>query len=306
MLTNLGEHLSMLAWILTRTTQKCVGAEALVGNGMFSQQAAPQKVQTRYRLRTSFTRLHTRSGSRRLLPGGQGTQGADGHRVGGAIPAHVFEGHRQRAVLVQQVVRHHHRQGCGHAEVGHETNEQRGHDAHGNGSLGVLHLFSWRARTSYPEVSGWGDAAGCEWHVQVFPSHLWWRCSQSRWRRKNRWRHRKRPPTSRKAWIRPRQGAPPRVARGRSHWKRTERSVCCTHQRILPFILLVFTHFTLELPVAFRISSGFKLQFLRFPFTKPEMMTNTSTTTLMLVKTLFTQADSFTPNASRPAKLEGK
>lgn len=49
-----------------------------------------------------------------------------------------------------------------------------------------------------------------------------------------------------------------------------------------------------------RISSGFKLQFFRFPLTKPEPMTNTSTTTLMLVKTLLTQADSFAPNASRP------
>lgn len=63
---------------------------------------------------------------------------------------------------------------------------------------------------------------------------------------------------------------------------------------------LPVTHFRLELLVLLKISSGFKLQFFRFPLTKPEMMTNTSTTTLMLVKTLLTQADSFTPNASRP------
>lgn len=63
---------------------------------------------------------------------------------------------------------------------------------------------------------------------------------------------------------------------------------------------LPVTHLRLELLVLLKISSGFKLQFFRFPLTKPEMMTNTSTTTLMLVKTLLTQADSFTPNASRP------
>lgn len=70
--------------------------------------------------------------------------------------------------------------------------------------------------------------------------------------------------------------------------------------------LIFFTNFRLELLVIFKISSGFKLQFFRFPLTKPEMMTNMSTTTLMLVKTLFTQADSFTPNASRPAKFPEK
>lgn len=63
---------------------------------------------------------------------------------------------------------------------------------------------------------------------------------------------------------------------------------------------LPVTYFRLELLVLLKISSGFKLQFFRFPLTKPEMMTNRSTTTLMLVKTLLTQADSFTPNASRP------
>lgn len=87
--------------------------------------------------------------------------------------------------------------------------------------------------------------------------------------------------------------------------RRERRCVRCMHQPDSA-TLLFFTHFRLELPAACRISSGFKLQFLRFPFTKPEMMTNTSTTTLMLVKTLFTQADSFTPKASRPAQSEGK
>lgn len=36
------------------------------------------------------------------------------------------------------------------------------------------------------------------------------------------------------------------------------------------------------------------------PLTKPEMMTNRSTNTLMEVKTLLTQADSFTPNDRSP------
>lgn len=61
-----------------------------------------------------------------------------------------------------------------------------------------------------------------------------------------------------------------------------------------------FTHFRLELLVPLRISSGFKFQFFRLPLTKPEMITNSNTTTLMQVNTLFTMADSFTPNASSP------
>lgn len=61
-----------------------------------------------------------------------------------------------------------------------------------------------------------------------------------------------------------------------------------------------FTHFRLELLEALRISSGFKFQFFRLPLTKPEMITNSNTTTLMQVNTLFTMADSFTPNASSP------
>lgn len=65
-----------------------------------------------------------------------------------------------------------------------------------------------------------------------------------------------------------------------------------------------FTHLKLEFLVALMTSSGFRFQFFKFPFTKPEMITNTSTTTLIQVNTLFTMADSFTPNASSPACRE--
>lgn len=40
------------------------------------------------------------------------------------------------------------------------------------------------------------------------------------------------------------------------------------------------------------------------PLTKPEMMTNKSTSTLIEVKTLLTQADSFTPNDRSPGMSE--
>lgn len=42
------------------------------------------------------------------------------------------------------------------------------------------------------------------------------------------------------------------------------------------------------------------LQLCVSPLTKPEMMTNKSTSTLTEVKTLLTQADSFTPNDKSP------
>ncbi|KAG7257699.1 hypothetical protein CRUP_019194 [Coryphaenoides rupestris] len=41
--------------------------------------------------------------------------------------------------------------------------------------------------------------------------------------------------------------------------------------------------------------------FFREPFTRPETTTKSRTSTLMQVNTLFTIADSFTPNASSPA-----
>lgn len=56
--------------------------------------------------------------------------------------------------------------------------------------------------------------------------------------------------------------------------------------------------------VVLRISSGFKFQFFEFPLTKPEMTTNSSTSTLMQVNILFTKADSFTPNARSPTGRE--
>lgn len=58
------------------------------------------------------------------------------------------------------------------------------------------------------------------------------------------------------------------------------------------------THFSLKLLL--RISSGFRFQFLRDPLIKPAITTNTNTSTLTQVNTLFTIADSFTPNASSP------
>lgn len=81
-------------------------------------------------------------GMSRLLPGGEGTEGADGDGVGGTAPLHVGEGHGQRAVLVQQVVGHHHGQGRRHAEIRQETDEKGRHDANGDGTLGVLDLLT--------------------------------------------------------------------------------------------------------------------------------------------------------------------
>lgn len=52
--------------------------------------------------------------------------------------------------------------------------------------------------------------------------------------------------------------------------------------------------------VTFTSDSSDIFQFSPSPFTKPEMMTNKSTSTLMEVKTLLTQADSFTPNDRSP------
>lgn len=78
-----------------------------------------------------------------LLPCRQGTQGANGHRVRRSLPAHVLERHRERTVLVQHVVRHHHSEGGGDAKVCHETNEERRYDPKRNGPLGILHFLSW-------------------------------------------------------------------------------------------------------------------------------------------------------------------
>ena len=95
-----------------------------------------------------------------LLPGGQGAQRADGHGVRGSLPAHVLKGHGQRAVFVQQVVRHHHGERSGHAEVRHEADEERGHDPDGDGPLGVLHLLSYGEETQPGDVRG--SSSSCE------------------------------------------------------------------------------------------------------------------------------------------------
>lgn len=64
--------------------------------------------------------------------------------------------------------------------------------------------------------------------------------------------------------------------------------------------LLYAAHLKAEELVASRISSGFSCQFLSVPLTRPDTTMNSSTKTLMQVKTLVTMADSFTPKASKP------
>lgn len=56
--------------------------------------------------------------------------------------------------------------------------------------------------------------------------------------------------------------------------------------------------------VTFTRDSSEICQFCVSPLTKPEMMTNRSTSTLIEVKNLLTQADSFTPNDSSPGRSE--
>lgn len=82
------------------------------------------------------------------LPGGEGTQWSDCHCVRSSIPAHVFKGHRQRTVFIQHVIGHHHGKSSRHTEIGHEADEQRGHNADRNGPLWVLHLLSYRTRAA--------------------------------------------------------------------------------------------------------------------------------------------------------------
>lgn len=53
--------------------------------------------------------------------------------------------------------------------------------------------------------------------------------------------------------------------------------------------------------VAFISDSSLIFQLLVSPLTNPAMMTNKSTSTLIEVKILLTEADSFTPNDSSPA-----
>lgn len=127
-------------------------------------------------------------GSRRAsLPGRQGTQRANGHRICGPLPAHIFKGHWQWAVLVQHVVWHHHSEGCGHTEVCHKTNKKRGHDSDRNGPLRILHFFSCGGNIT-------GDVRESGSRVLIINlmyslPHLLWQCSQSPQRRKNRWLH---------------------------------------------------------------------------------------------------------------------
>lgn len=86
-----------------------------------------------------------------LSPGRQCAKGADGHCILSPFPATVLEGTRQWAVSVETAVRHHEREGCGHPKVSYEANEERRHDAHGNGLLGVLDFFAWKRQMSVGE-----------------------------------------------------------------------------------------------------------------------------------------------------------
>lgn len=81
------------------------------------------------------------------LPGGEGTQWTCSDHIFGRAPAHIFKGHGQRALLIQQVVGHHQRERSWHTKVGQEAHGQWHHDANGNGSLRVLHLFTCHTQT---------------------------------------------------------------------------------------------------------------------------------------------------------------
>lgn len=87
-------------------------------------------------------------------PSGQGAQGAHSHDVSGRSPAHEGEGLGQRALGVELVVRHHQGESGRHAKVGEEADEQRGHDADGDGLHGVLGFFTWRRRRSRNQSLG--------------------------------------------------------------------------------------------------------------------------------------------------------
>lgn len=95
-------------------------------------------------------------------PGGKGTEGADGHCVLGALPAHVLEGVWQGAVLVQAEVGHHEREGGRHPKVGDEADEKGRDDAHGDGLLGVLDLLPCR------EQGVSGGLGTTPWHAALW------------------------------------------------------------------------------------------------------------------------------------------
>lgn len=87
-------------------------------------------------------------------PGRESTQRANSHGIFSPLPAHISKGHRQGAVAVQHVVRHHEGEGSGDAEVRHEADQEWGHDTDGDGPLGVLHLFTWRDTERRSGVTG--------------------------------------------------------------------------------------------------------------------------------------------------------
>ncbi len=76
------------------------------------------------------------------LPGREGTQRPRSDYIFGRTPAHIFKGHGQRALLIQQVVGHHQRECSRHAKVRQETHGKGHHDTDRNGSLRVLHLLT--------------------------------------------------------------------------------------------------------------------------------------------------------------------
>lgn len=79
---------------------------------------------------------------RQALPGRESTEGADSHCILSTFPAHVLEGVRQGAVLVQAEVGHHECEGGRHPKVSNEANQEGSDDPHGDGLLRVLDFFT--------------------------------------------------------------------------------------------------------------------------------------------------------------------
>lgn len=117
-----------------------------------------------------------------LLPGRQSTQWACSNHVFSRAPAHVFEGHGQGALLIQQIVGHHQRERRWHPKVRQEAHSQGHHDADGNGPLRVLHLFPFTHTHIFAHLKN-KHFKHNTWQQQ----YLLWRCSQSPQRRRSRW-----------------------------------------------------------------------------------------------------------------------
>ena len=75
-------------------------------------------------------------------PGRKSTEGADGHCILGTFPAHMLEGVRQGAVLVQAEVWHHECEGSRHSKVSNEADQERCNNPHRDRLLRVLDFFT--------------------------------------------------------------------------------------------------------------------------------------------------------------------